>query len=208
METTSRSRLSGRALIACLLLAGGIMGQTRTAVRFDRFELNNPRSPDFRERSHSQAKAGSEWLQIYTQYAAEGGARDGWLDELELRWSVLIRTSEGLYVLLKTRAVYVDVEADGSRRNAVVYVRPSLIRRYCGRRPSRIDAWVYVEAVVDGQVVGRQEHGRNPPAANWWMGGDQRQVKVLNGALLTRDQTPFAPLDHDFYESLKIPSVR
>jgi hypothetical protein len=212
METSNRLRSSAVALVVCLLLAGGLQAQQRTTVKFDKFDFNNPRTPEYKDRSHPQAKVTGQWFQIYTQYTAQGGGgRDGWLDELELRWSVLIRTNEGLYILLQTKAAYVDIESDGTRRNAVVYVRPAFLRRHCGkdRGVGRGNVWVHVEAVVDGQVVGSEEYApTSPPAANWWQAKESRQVKLMDGALLTREQTPFAPLDYDFYEHLKTPPNR
>jgi hypothetical protein len=208
METSIRLRSFGMALGVCLLFfAGGLQAQQRTTVEFEKFDLNNPRTPEFKDKSHSQAKTTSQWLQVYTQYTAQGGGgRDGWLDELELRWSVLLRTSDGLYILTHAKATYQDIESDGSRRNAVVYIRPSFLRRYLGkdRAAGRGNVWVHVEAVVDGQVVGSEEYApTSPPANNWWQARDSRQVKVMDGALLTRDKTPFAALDYDFYEHLK-----
>lgn len=211
MESSTRLLHLGLALSVCLLLAGAARGQERDRanIKFDKFEFNGVQTPEFPDRTHPQAKIEYEWFQVYTQYTALGG-KDGWLDEVELHWSVLLKSSDGLYLLLQTKTAYVDIETNGVRHNAVVYIRPSFLRRYCGKdRISRSDVWVHVEAAVEGRVVEKQDYGRaKVPAANWWQAKDSRQVKVIDGALLSRDKTPFAALDADFYDTIKIPAGR
>jgi len=145
-----------------------------------------------------------DWLQIYTEYVATGGEK-GWLDGLQLQWSILVKEENGRFLLLHAEATYLDIETDAKEHRAVVYVRPSVGRRYCGKdRIPKSDVWVHVEAMVDGRVVAKEDYGRSrPPAANWWQAKDNKVVKVLEGALLTRDKTPFAPLDYDYYEHIK-----
>jgi hypothetical protein len=174
------------------------------SLQFRKFELNNVPTPVYKTTSHAGATREYDWLQVYTEYVVAGG-EEGWLDELQLNWSVLVKTEKGLYLLFHAQATYQDVETDANQHNAVVYIRPAIARRYCGRdRISKSDVWVHVEAVADGRVVEKQDYGRSrPPAANWWQAKDNKAVKVLAGALLTRDKTPFAPLDYDYYEHLK-----
>lgn len=205
MESSTRLLRLGLALSACLFLATAVRGQERANIKFDKFEFNGVRSPEFKETSYPQARSEYEWFQIYAQYTALGG-KDGWLDEVELHWSVLLRTPDGLYIVLQTKTTYVDIETNGAKHNVAVYIRPSFLRRYCDKdRISRSDVWLHVEASVEGRVVEKADYGRSkPPANNWWQAKDSRQVKVMDGALLSPDKTPFAAFDTDFFDWIKV----
>ncbi len=207
MESTTRLLRLGLALGVCLFLAATVRGQERARITFDKFEFNGVRSPEFNDTTHSQSKSEYEWFQIYAQYTAMGG-KDGWLDEVELHWSVLIRTPDGLYMLLQTKTTYVDIEAEGTKHNAAVYIRPTFLRRYCDKdRISRSDVWLHVEASVEGRVVAKEDFGRSKPPrgdGNWWQAKDSRQLKLMDGALLSPDKTPFAAFDSDFYDWIKV----
>jgi hypothetical protein len=194
-------------LLVCALLAGASavhsQDRDRAIVRLEQIELNSVPTPNYKAISHPKAKREYEWLQVYTQYTASGG-EDGWLDELEIQWSVLIHVGEGRYLLLNETASYVDIEAQGAEHHAVVYVRPSVARRYYGKdRISKSDVWVHAEVLVGGRVIAKEDYGRTrPPGERWWQTRNSR-IKVVEGGLLTRDKTPFAPLDYDFYDHLK-----
>ncbi|MBT3287468.1 MAG: hypothetical protein HN849_31860 [Victivallales bacterium] len=205
MESSTRSPRFCALLVFSLLLAGGLQAQNRNRARikFTDFELNNVPTPEYKDATHPQAKGEHEWLQIFTEYEASGG-RGGWLDQVELRWYVLVKTAREQFILLQAKVVYLDVETKGEKHHAVVYIRPAFSRRYFDKeRIPKANVWVRVEAVVNGQVVETEKYGRSKsPPGSWWQAKEPR-VKHVADTLLTRDRTPFAPMDYDFYEHIK-----
>lgn len=178
--------------------------ERRVRVRIQEVEFKNMLSPLYQAQSDPRARRDDEWLQIMLKY--ESDARGGWADEIELEWNVVVtpKTGSKRPVLVKKVVTYVDVE-DGEH-HAVVYLRPTFIQRYYGaKRVSRGDIWIHVEAKADGAVADKHDYSRatNAPK-NWWQATEPR-VMIVDNALLSRDETPFAPLDYDFYEHIRKP---
>ncbi|MBN2448794.1 MAG: hypothetical protein JXR77_00310 [Lentisphaeria bacterium] len=191
-------------LVLALLAAGvfclDVAAQDRTRVRITGMKFRNVRTPKFDDTSNPEASAKSEWLQCYLEYETEGG-RDGWTNEITLEWAVLVWPGDKKPLLLTTSVTYVDIE-DGKHR-AVVYVRPNFIRRHTGAKsPNSNDFSAYVEVLVDGQRVARQEESRQRRPRNWWQ-AKEPDVRRAEGELLPRTETPFAHMDYDFYEHIK-----
>ena len=205
MESTTRSPLFRSLLVLVLCLAAATFGQGRgrPKITFGDIKAGDIPSPEFKETTVGKAKRASEWMQILVEYSAAGGS-GGWLDELTLKWYVLLKEPGGKFLLLETSATYLDIERNDDTRYAVAYIRPGFLRRYFdkGRVPKR-DIWIRVEAVVNGSTVGSKILEDNKePAANWWQAREPK-VKLVPDALLTRDQTPFAALDYDSFEHIK-----
>jgi hypothetical protein len=191
-------------LLFAVSVAYGQQGRTRVGVEFRKFEFNNVPTPVYKPTTHSGATREYDWLQVYAEYSAAGGEK-GWIDELQFNWSVLVKQENGRYLLFHAQATYQDIETQANQHRVAVYIRPAIARRYCGKnRIPKSDIWVHVEVSSEGRVVAKEDYSRSrSPGANWWKTGDTRGVQVMEGALLTRDKTPFAPLDYDFYEHLK-----
>ena len=94
----------------------------------------------------------------------------------------------------------------GRRHNAVVYIRPNFLRRWYGAdRLSDGDVWVHLEVYADGNRVASEDFGRSrlPGEGNWWNARGDARIRFFENELLSRDETPFAPMDYDFYEHIK-----
>ena len=204
----TRARRTGG--VRRLLTAGCVLGLFACSVRAqrgkNRVKLDEPKfgylkSPQFRVTpTDSRARSEGEWFQILVDYEAEGG-KDGWIDELVLEWHVEVNLKGSKDILLKRAVTYVDIEE--GKRHAVVYIRPAFMRRHAGngRRFSKDEIKAYIVARVNGvksDTVKYPQSGKS----KWWE-DDPPKVIALSGELLTRVETPFAPLDYDFYEHIK-----
>ena len=192
-------RVFAKMVLGAVLLSwgGAVFGQ-RLRVKLDKLHFNSRRTPLYQATSSSQATAKYNWMQIMLDYTAYGG-RNGWIDEVTLEWHVLF---QGRRTLLFHKTVsYIDIES--GKHHAVVYLRPAIIRRY-GRNKqiNNRDLRVYVLARVNGAASGYLLYPRERLRAKWWETKPPR-VMLRPGELRSRDETPFAPLDYDFYEQLK-----
>ena len=184
-----------------LLLACAVTAQdSRVRVGNVKVDLKTVRTPIFQSSSNPQAASEYEWLQVYVEYETEG-ARRGWADEVTIAWSLLVRPGSTKPILLQSTATYVDV-ADG-KHHAVMYVRPGFIRRYCDTKsPNKSHFAAYVEIAAEGKNLAREEYSRSAQPKNWWR-AKESDVRLIEGELLSPDDTPFAALDYDFYEHPK-----
>jgi hypothetical protein len=196
---------SSRLLAPAWLVAGlafclsAAAQESRARVTNIKLELNTLPSPLYQTRNVPTEKAEYEWLQIAVEYDTVG-ARRGWADEVTIQWYLLARPENTKPMLLQETSTYIDV-ADG-KHHAVMYVRPAFIRRYCGSKtPNKSQFGAYVEIYSEGKGLARAEYGRNLPK-NWWR-AKEPDVRLVPGELLFPDDTPFAPLDYDYYEHPK-----
>lgn len=181
---------------------------TQTAVlRVTDFEIDEVRSPQY-SLDRGTSRVGDEeleWLRLTLMYETEGG-ENGWIDTLQLNWYVLLLEGATPRLLMKTSVSYLDISSEIDEHRAVVYVRPRAIRRYYNE-DGDIDernVVVHVEAVVGGRMIAEYSYleTRARIPERWWTFGAP-QVRPLNNALLSRDKTPFAPLEYDRYEYIK-----
>lgn len=206
-------RLSLCAAVACLLLpATPVWAQGNTAkVKIDKAEARSLASPDFpgARRTAPNARATEDWLQFLLEYkTTNGSGKDskgdrGWQDEVVVEWDILIKRKDDKDILLKRSVTYLDVEDKRGTHFADLYLRPTFIRRYCKDLKPR-DVIFRVQVKINGKTEDRWTSDREP--GRWWE-AEPPKVLIRNDELLTRDQTPFAPLDYDSYEH-QAPSER
>jgi len=206
MKTGRLLKVAWALVAGIVMLSGPVWAQRATAepkVEVRDFDLNWVQTPDFKDDSDPRAKNDQQWLQIAIEYATQGG-QDGWLVEVELKWYVLMLNGTTSRLLLSKAVSYVDVWEE-EKHHAVVYVHPRTLKRYYARngRISSRDLLVHVEIKVGKFSAAARNFPEALPKGippNWW---ENRNVNVLDGKLLSRDETPFAPLNGDFYEVIK-----
>lgn len=155
-------------------------------------------------RTTASARPVEEWLQFLAEYkTTNGSGKDakgdkGWQDEVVVEWAVLIRRKDDKDILLKRTVTYVDVEDKRGIHYADLYLRPAFFRRYCkGVNPRDIHFRVQVK--INGKT--EDSYRSDKEEFRWW---DWETPKVISkdSELLTRAETPFAPLDYDTYEHM------
>ncbi len=212
MKTFSRSFFHVVMLptfVACSFLFPSIVaaqrGGTQVKLEISDIDIRLKRSPDFAEDSYDKAKNGDlEWLQFVIEYATETPPSEGWLDSLTLRWHVLLLGGKDNKRLYLTETVdYIDIQDDDDH-HAIVFLRPrAIIRHFDDRgkvRPNNVA--VYVEALVNNVRVAEYTYNKTGETLpkDWWR---HPSLTKIENALLARDKTPFAPLNYDYYETIK-----
>lgn len=141
-----------------------------------------------------QAKT-REWFRVQAEY----DTAPEWVDELSVTFYVLLKDETvrqgSPYVLLRGQQTYVNIE-EGNGHLCEAYLHPSTLKRYKGN-VERI-AIVFTH---NGRLVAMES---NPESkARWW-----EQLAPQDGLLLNRMQTPFAMINFDDYEAVKVNARR
>ena len=195
-------KLTSIVTLVCLLFwAGTAFAQKGSVVKIEDFKIHDVKTPDYGGTADKGGKgARNKWCRIEVKFSTS----EEWLDEVELRWLVLVSADNSKRPLGLFRNVTYEYVSSGNHY-ASVYIRPRFFERFF--RSGRTDTSkvsVYVEAYVKGQRVAsgdkRASSGKIP---NGWQKMTDQMRKIEN-ALLPKSLTPFAPLDCDYYEDEKI----
>lgn len=147
------------------------------------------RTPEFKtDASEPQAQA-KDWARIAVQYETDVE----WSDELEFRYMVLVKNPKtSAYTMFSATVNYIDIPK-GKRHTSTVFLRPNTLDRYGAVE------WAGVKIYLKGKDA--------PVAATQMPESDLRPwtatVTIIPGVLLNRDQTPFALVAIDNYETIK-----
>ena len=144
------------------------------------------KTPEFNLTSGPQKRSKSaDWLEIEVEYETKVD-----IDELTFKYTLQI---EGK--LLDGEVTYVAVAKD-KEHFAVMYVSPKAIKQLTGGKAltasSIEDVWV--DVLRQGQKLDQTASFKT---------GTPKNVAHVNGFVLRKDQTPFAPLFYDRYEEIK-----
>lgn len=147
------------------------------------------KTPEFKtDASEPQAQA-RDWARIAVQYETDAE----WTDELEFRYMVLVKNPKtSAYTMFPATVNYIDIPK-GKRHTSTVFLRPATLERY-----GNVE-WAGVKIYLKGKdtpvaVAQMPENDLRPWTAT---------VASMPGVLLNRDQTPFALVAIDNYETIK-----
>lgn len=199
MDAVTRLLRRAAITVAGLSVMVSLVQAQANRVEIEAIEFDEVRTPRYyRQSSHRKADSPQrEWFQIGVKYKAHGG-NDEWIDEVTFQWHVEIQRP-GQSLLLIRSATYIDVE-EGTHR-AVVFIRPRFIERYTGRRKlGRNEVRVMVRAFTNGELTSYYHYPPGRPSWEWW---NSTNSERKDRELMLRHETPFAPLDWEFYQVLK-----
>jgi hypothetical protein len=206
-ETVKLNTFSFLCFVWGALLLGSNFADVAAAetarLRVKDLEVENVRSPDFKDsRNRRSGSMVADWLRITVEY--EVSVRGGqWLDKLALDWTVALQRKKGKPILLHKVVPYRDIE-EGTNY-AVAYVRPGFIRRYCQVQSiSKNDVSIFLVLKAAGSPPVFHHYPKRP-SSRWWE-LTSPQVKVVDGELLNRLETPFAAMDYDYYNVIELSS--
>ncbi len=198
----------------CALLPGAASAQNeeerepvRTQLEVKKLRVTERETPEYEDELSQGRGSEMDWLMILLEYDT-AVSRGEYTDELRFSWSVGIIPKGERPIVMKREVSYIDVEA-GSRHYAVMYVRPRFLVRYYGdERVRRNDIKVFLEVQDhNGEVIQRFHYPESSPKpvrkdVFWWQ-LPEPQIRRFDGELLTRLDTPFAPLEFNYYEYIK-----
>lgn len=194
-------------LFALLILAPASNAQQQRQVRIqvDDIDTETRRSPRFSSvQGYSEASPqNEEWLITAAEYQIQGGER-GWVDNLSFEWHMLMLNGDVPRVLMQKTVTYQDIYQEDDHY-AVVFLRPKAIRRYYdeGGGISKRDIVIHLEIKHNGRTLTEENYNARSDLPERWWTFSPPKVNVVENGLLARPDTPFAPLDYDFYEFIK-----
>ena len=117
---------------------------------------------------------------------------DGLTDELMFKYYILFNGN-----LFTGEVTHLNIPA-GREKRSVMYVPPRALARFANNRPITENSCqnIAVQIVQQGTLKNEASLAKAPP--QWYSAMPQ-----VSGLLLTKDQTPFAPLYWDRYEQIK-----
>lgn len=178
----------------------------RVAVRVTDVEIKTVKTPQYSTLEGTRLTDDDlKWLRINLDYEARV-AEGEWIDNLRLDWYILILNGSTPRMLLKTSVSYLDINTEDDEHHAVVYVRPRTILRHYkdSGNVSERDVLVHVEVNSGGEMIAERNYSKTSARVpdRWWTFSAPRVTPLAN-ALLARNETPFAPLDYDYYEYIQ-----
>jgi hypothetical protein len=129
------------------------------------------------------------WLEAEVEFAAA----PAYTDEITIKYFVLYNGK-----LLSGEVTHTNIAA-GRDNRSVMYVSPRTLARFSANRPVTLNAVqnIAVQIVQQGAVKDELSLARTP--AQWFA-----KMPATPGFLLSKNETPFAPLYWDRYEQIKI----
>ena len=152
-------------------------------------DLTPEYSFNFGPQEHPQPRS-QQWLEVEVNFESNVD----WTDELTVKYYILLADQ-----CLVGEVTHIDIPR-GRDLYSVMYVSPRTIARILNNRPmTSMDIQdVGVQLVLKGQVLATKSF-KAQGDQQWW-----QNLQQVNGKVLNKDQTPFAPILWDRYEQIKI----
>lgn len=180
--------LSAVTAIALASNSGGQVPVGPNSIKMGKVQPAVVKTPEFQLSSGPQKRTGKsrDWLEIEVDFDTTAEL----IPELTFKYTILIEKK-----LLDGEVTHVSI-AKGKEHYSVVYVSPSVLERLTGGKALTAGSIenVWVEVSSQGQKLAPIISHRPGAVPN---------APHLTGMVLTKDQTPFAPLFYDRYEAIK-----
>lgn len=165
-------------------------------------------SPEYTIGLGPQKKSTSQpWLWVETTFVYDPPVRNAPpLDDLKLTYYILLNDvtpQNRTGTLLVGTVTHTGILPGTDARHSVMMVSPQVLKRFFGGKipPNLSTAYqaIGVTASVQGQVLGELSIGKGKGQPQWWT----RFQQGPTGLVLSKEQTPFAPLFYDYFEAVK-----
>ncbi len=173
----------------------------------------NALTPEYSIGVGPQKKAKSQmWLWVEVTFTYTNTVRNAPpLDDLKLTYYILLNDASPtnrLGTLLVGSVTHTGISpgGPGDVHHSVMLVSPQVLKRFFdGKAPTNMQTVtqaIGVTATVSGQLVAELSVGKGQGKSQWWNQFQQGPP----GLVLSKDQTPFAPLFYDYFEATKPPT--
>jgi hypothetical protein len=179
------------AAVLCFAATGLIsvwgQGERDKVVKIRRIDGDEVRTPEYRIIGGTAQGQKREWFEASCEYETY----PEWIDELRIRYYMLVKSKEGRsrLTLFSGEIIYVDIE-EGNRHKSVAYLHPSTLARY-----GEVQA-IAVVIYEQGRPVAMES--RPASKKRWW-----ENYTPVKGYVRNRMETPFAMINFDDYEAIK-----
>ena len=144
------------------------------------------------------------WLELEAELEVETTDPSGFIPELQTSWFAIIKDDRtGKPVQLTGKVAFRDVRTKDKKAYVIAYISPDTLEKITGKsRPGEGDVEA-VALVVSGSGIvsdGRHAAGLQKATAEedskWWSSG---RYQTMEGLIVAKGKTPFAPLWSDRY---------
>lgn len=165
-------------------------------------------SPEYNIGLGPQKKSTSQpWLWVEVSFVYNPAVRNPPpLDDLKLTYYILLNDvtpQNRTGTLLVGTVTHTGILPGTDTRRSVMMVSPQVLKRFFdGKLPSNMSTAyqaIGVTAAYQGQTLGELSIGKGKGQPQWWT----RFQQGPPGLVLSKDQTPFAPLFYDYFEATK-----
>ncbi|MDD5199021.1 MAG: hypothetical protein PHC88_04400 [Terrimicrobiaceae bacterium] len=181
---------------------------SNSPVKITDIKSSLEKTPEFTISIGPQRKATSQdWLWIEVSFTYQSPVRNAPpIDDLTLNYYVLLNdvsAQNRTGTLLTGTIIHTGVTSGTDVHHSVALVSPQTLKRFFGARPPASVASatqaIGVTASVQGQLVAEMSTGKGKGSPSWWNKFQQGPA----GLVLSKDQTPFAPLFYDYFDAVK-----
>lgn len=192
-----QSTISTLVLGAFLAGSSSLFAEAKFSV--GKPEFDDIQSPDIGAKKSWKPK---DWLEMEVKFkvsAVSPKPKDGFVDEVRIRWYVAVENPGGKgHWLLEKEVTHVNVPV-GEDLYASIYLSPNSVKRLSGgSRASKSILWG-----VGGEmtIAGKTEYFTSRDRPGWWTSGKLSRTDKV--PLLNKDETPFKAAWYDRYAELK-----
>ena len=176
------------ALSAALISAPSAWAQEGTSpVQVRKVLGEKVKTPEYKLLTGQVMARALDWFQIVVNY----DTAPDWMDELTFTYYVMVKSKAGKYGLFKGDVTYINIAR--GKHASDVYLHPSTLTRF------GVVERVAVVISSQGRVVAMESQPSSK--GRWW---EQSPVPPVDGLVLNRMETPFAMINFDDYEAIKI----
>jgi len=183
---------ANRVLLVFVFVPLIASAQTRAAPDFQitKISKNLISAPQFAYTGGQsyQTNQRDRWLQVEVEFVAAPELTD----ELMFKYYILFNGN-----LLTGEVTHLNIPA-GREKRSVMYVPPRALDRFANNRPITENSCQNIAVQIVQQDAVKTEASLNRAQPQWFTA-----LQQVSGFLLTKDQTPFAPLYWDRYEQIK-----
>ena len=193
---------------ASLLLAASGLGQVQnTDFRILKVEPNFFESPTYSgARFDKRGPRAKSWLEVEVTFEWQPRLREPkYTEELTFNYYILLKNKSPEFpqgTLLVGSVTHTTIPQEGEMHSSV-YVSPRTLERFFdGKLPANPE-----QALVDvGVTITKQ--GQQVASASWKSKSGEwwPQFQQIPGFVLNKNETPFAPLAWDYFETIKAKS--
>ena len=172
--------------------------------------LGSPDIPGYAKKGSSGKKA--QWLEVDVKFDMPQKDKDGpkFGDELTVNYFILLNnkdaSEDGKATLLTGAITHVDIHFDKDLHVGAFVSPQTLARFFNDKTPNTANqALINIGVTISdssGEIARKQMNGDlSPDKTPWWENSEK--YNVVSDRVLSKDATPFAHLDWDYYLPLK-----
>ncbi|MBI3987056.1 MAG: hypothetical protein HY343_09060 [Lentisphaerae bacterium] len=163
------------------------VGAPAATVKIRSLTVDKVKTPEYSSDASESTGASKQWGRVSVKY----DTAPEWADDLEFRYFVVVKNKDRQSVMFTANMSYIEV-AKGVHHSAV-FLRPNTLERYGEIEQAAVEIYYKGELAASESTL-------KDDKSQWWR---TAKVKTLDGILLNRDQTPFAFVAWDNYETIK-----